>query len=994
MRLRLPIVPRGICITATLAVVLVFLFGVLRVELVTDITTLLPSRNDDAVSLTELARNLGLMKKVVVLVGMSDNNDAPVEERAKAMDRVCERIEKLDGTVGITSRVDDKEVRLAAETVLSHGPKLRGLNPPPLEEDEARERLKQLKKNLSTAEAMVTGAYMLKDPLGFSRDALKGLEAAAESMGAVRAGRLVSKDGRYLIAVVDIDFDPMDVDRSRRYVLELDNAVKEAFAGRSDLRAVHLGGAHFAASSASAIMADVRLAFILTSVLIVLVFVLLLRSIRFLPAALLPGGVGVVVATGSMGWLGVPLHALTLGFAATITGISVDYAIHLLGRAGFEASESRRIRMDRALEATWKPIALGCVTTVGAFALVATSGFTGIRQLAIFASISIPVAMLVTLLVLPSFHGLLLGKKEGTRGLFYAFVESAMKKEIGVKGRAIAVASFALAMGISVFGIARIEMSGDPRDLRNVDEALEKKEAVLLEAFPGVTGTALLVATGETDEAALRVNDLLYEKLKAAGIEHKEILSIAPFLPSKETQAISQKSVRGMFEGARAKEWFAAEGFKESYVRKLAAGVGDASLTAASYRGTSLEKLVKESLVTHGGQSRVVTRVRIHEERRLEMLEKLSEETPGVAIASERLEISRALTMLQRELVWMLGVWLGAALIVLSIVMRSPAFGLRAALPAMIGVAAAVGLFGFLGRPLTPVASAGVTLVMGLGIDYGIFMQSETGKKRGAVTYAVIASALTTLAGFGVLSLAATRAMADLGLIVLVGVTAALATAIWLIPALSTMKRTGNVAVNAAALLFTLLLVGCAAAKTDAGLNEKPNLKLRHQILFTSEQESHVFEGYMILSNDSFMVKAFAGPGVDLFTVVRGKDERCGALHIEGLKGKMDIDAVGDDIARVYLGGCEGRPGGGELTCQYDGESLVESYDPEGRLTTRVFPDAHGIGLKIRYEEHSGAAGSALANRITLTWGAAGNRMVIKTVDVETTESTPLGCPL
>jgi hypothetical protein len=74
---------------------------------------------------------------------------------------------------------------------------------------------------------------------------------------------------------------------------------------------------------------------------------------------------------------------------------------------------------------------------------------------------------------------------------------------------------------------------------------------------------------------------------------------------------------------------------------------------------------------------------------------------------------------------------------------------------------------------------------MGLGIDYGIFMQCKGSGALSHTASAVFASALTTVAGFGVLALSRVQAMADLGLIILVGVLGALVAALFLVPALS-----------------------------------------------------------------------------------------------------------------------------------------------------------------------------------------------------------------
>ena len=155
-------------------------------------------------------------------------------------------------------------------------------------------------------------------------------------------------------------------------------------------------------------------------------------------------------------------------------------------------------------------------------------------------------------------------------------------------------------------------------------------------------------------------------------------------------------------------------------------------------------------------------------------------------------------------------------------------------------------------------------------------------------------------------------------------------------------------------------------------------LEMRHQILFSSAARDDVFEGIMLLFDDAFFVKAFAGPGVELFTVARRGQYHKEVLHIDGLADRIDVTRVGADINRVYLAGCEGaaKPSS-ERRCIRDGETVIEAFDADGRLATRRFPDAHGIGLTITYKEYVNGQGRALPKRITLAWGTSKNCMVI-----------------
>ncbi len=786
MRRALPILPVRIAFIALLVVASLGALGAFRVSLVEDITALLPDRNEGDASLIGMARRWGLMRKVVVVLGPDETSSKRLH---RAVDAVAFDLANFEGVDSVFSRVESSEARKAAEIMMDRAfrlyrPKRAAIGP-----GDVTTRLNQLKDRLAAPESMVMQLYLLQDPLGFARGALRGLEAAGDAMGATAyQGHLVSRDRRFALIIAEIDFKPLDVSRARRFVADLDQVIDRSLerVNASDLGRIRLGGVHFAASSSGAIISDVKMAFVLTFICVVAIFLLFFRRVRLLPAALLPGGIGIAVAMGVMGLAGVELHALTLGFAATITGISVDYAIHLLHRAGTASGDTTFQRMRNALDAVWRPVLLGCLTTFGAFLLVATSRFTGIRQLALFAAISVPVAMIVTLLGLPAFHGFLLGAGPGRDSAGAMRVAGFMSHGRGGRGgRIIVVPVFFVILILGLWWGFRVPLSGDPRDLGGTDADLERQENRLREVFPGLADQAFLIASAETMEEALQANDALYDRLLEAGVKRESMVSVSPFLPSYRTQDRSLAEAKKLLSTSDTARRFVEAGFKKDYLEELKKRLNESPRIASlAYRDTSLWQIVTDAIKRDGNRHLVLTRVRSSDEVALHRLEDIAASVDGCRLVSERLETRAALTGLQKELGRMLVTWLVLALVLLSLIERSVLFGLKAAIPAVFGVAVAVGLFGLIGRPLTAVASAGVTLVMGLGIDYGIFMQHSRSGSSGRTASAVLASALTTIAAFGVLTLAKTRAMADLGLIILVGVSAAMVAALVLLPVL------------------------------------------------------------------------------------------------------------------------------------------------------------------------------------------------------------------
>lgn len=766
-------------------------FGALggsRLVVETDITALLPDRGQDRSALYELVRGAGFMRKVAIVVGPgapgSDELHQAIDAMAKAAGHTA-GVAPLDETAGM------EPVRRAAMTVAGGAANLASDDVRSLDDSQLLERLEELKKRLAAPEAMVTQSFLLTDPLGFGRPALQSLEGLSRSMGAVvERGHILSEDRRFGLVAATLDFDPLDVDRSAKFVEDLDRALAAARSeqGSSAPEVMALGGVHFAASSAAAVRGDIVRAFVLTAMAVALVFLVLMRRLRLLPVALLPGGLGIAAGIGVFGLMGIEVHGLTLGFAATLTGVSVDYAIHLLYHAlSADPLFSPERRMRLALAQVGRPIVLGCLTTVAAFVLVATSGFPGIRQLAVFAAISVPVAMATTLLILPPLAPLLLINCTPPPAAVWlgARLERLLSSLSLPRRRSVVLAlASAILVGFGGLGLT-VRLSGDPKELGSDDPDLAQRQHRLEERFAGLSDQVFFVASGGSLEQALVANDALYRVLQNDGVTKERIVSVAPILPSQQRQKQSRGEIAALLGTAVEREQlFTAAGFTPAFAQQAGAVYAPAPLTRDSYAGTALEPLIRETIYESDAAFHVLTRLTGTPEAELKELAKLAAAVPGCSLVSERLETRAALERMVVEMARMLGLWLAVTLAVLWIVRRSLRFSVAAVIPALFGVAAAVAVLGALGRPMTAVASAGLTLVLGLGVDYGIFALSASKHDAGRTALAVLASALTTMAGFGVLASAQVRAMADLGLIILVGVSASLMASLFVAPAL------------------------------------------------------------------------------------------------------------------------------------------------------------------------------------------------------------------
>jgi predicted RND superfamily exporter protein len=123
-------------------------------------------------------------------------------------------------------------------------------------------------------------------------------------------------------------------------------------------------------------------------------------------------------------------------------------------------------------------------------------------------------------------------------------------------------------------------------------------------------------------------------------------------------------------------------------------------------------------------------------------------------------------------------------LLLLVLLFRRLSAVLLALLPVLTGLLAMFGVMAWLGLEMNLFNVIASILIIGLGVDYGIFMVCHAQREEDlASSRAILVSGLTTLVGFGALVLARHPALHSIGLTVLLGISAAVPTAIFVIPA-------------------------------------------------------------------------------------------------------------------------------------------------------------------------------------------------------------------
>jgi predicted RND superfamily exporter protein len=137
---------------------------------------------------------------------------------------------------------------------------------------------------------------------------------------------------------------------------------------------------------------------------LLLLMTLLFRSWRLGLLSMVPNVFPVVVLFGIMGWAGIDLNISTSMIAAMAIGIAVDDTIHYMVAFGAElrATSDRGAAAAATVRRVGQPIVVTSVALAAGFLVVCLSSFQPIEYFGILASLTMVVALLADLFLLPA----------------------------------------------------------------------------------------------------------------------------------------------------------------------------------------------------------------------------------------------------------------------------------------------------------------------------------------------------------------------------------------------------------------------------------------------------------------------------------------------------------------------------------------------------------------------------------------------------------------
>lgn len=488
------------------------------------------------------------------------------------------------------------------------------------------------------------------------------------------------------------------------------------------------------------------------------------------------------VAVGFLTGLGFALNIfgtlslLTFVFGATLIGVTVDYSAHWFTTLSDPAKTGDVWETQAHLAPA---LTLAALSTAVAYSLLATTPLPGLHQMAVFAAAGVTGAFLCVLLLLPF---LTRHRQRSVTPLMRSLSALLPRFPRMNKERWTTPAGFASSVLFVLFltgGLWQLTPHSGVRDLQGLPEDLLADQTEIARKLALPSPAQVFLIEGRTLDQVLEREEILKDHIDSFRRERPQFSGIRPAGLSDWMQS-SRRS-----NADRILATCAVQTVAEPINALLGAEPalpGAAPMTLEMLEKGPAKEIVRQTVLINNGE-RAATLLYLSglTPKALPHLDRLAEEVgEDVTFIDMTGEINRTFTTYRDRVIGLLAIGIVLVFFLLRIPYGREAW--RSVLPAVLGILTAIAVLGWLGIPFTLFSALASILLLGLGVDCGIFLASAP--TEGRAWTAVFFSGTTTMLSFGLLALSSTPALSTFGLTVLVGQIA-----IWLIAPLVRPKH-------------------------------------------------------------------------------------------------------------------------------------------------------------------------------------------------------------
>jgi uncharacterized protein len=631
-------------------------------------------------------------------------------------------------------------------------------------------------KILNSPAGFMAAKYLFADPLGIISKQFERLKSLQVDQNLIiYKNYLLSKDKRHLTFFL-LPTDATNTGKNAVFVEELNKSI----AGIRDeykqtVFIEYTGSLPIAAANAQQIKSDIQTTVNIAIVAIVLLIFYFYRRWQYLGLILLPAFIGATIAITFFAFHYGKISAISLGIGSVLLGISVDYALHIFTHLKHSGNIKSVIK-DITL-----PILMASITTGSAFLGLLSLSSPALRQLGIFAAISVMASALFAVFVLP----LLLKEKSAPLKLNKnTFIEKIAGFETNNKLWNVLVIIVLTAFFI-VF-IPRVRFEEDFEKLNYMPTHLQHAVENLDKAGDFSGKKSYLLSEGENTSEALdnAYNGIVtLDSLMKCGII-ESYNTMLPLVSSKSIQTIKTEQWNSFWSDKKIGQFTSLLNEAATYYHiKPEAYNKFLSVINRKYHAVSPDSIISgfdniTSSFKLTGSSKVYIAHVIHlDDANRKLVSSVFQADQKNHLIDKKVFISSIFDNLQKDFHKLLYISLLLVFAIILVFMGRIELAIITFLPILVSWLWTLGMIGLFGIKLNFFNIVICSLIFGLGIDYSIFItrglvqKYKTGQDNlRSYKSSILISAFTTLVGLGVLLFAKHPALKSIALLAIVGI--------------------------------------------------------------------------------------------------------------------------------------------------------------------------------------------------------------------------------
>ncbi len=532
-----------------------------------------------------------------------------------------------------------------------------------------------------------------------------------------------------------------------------------------------LSGAVFHAAEASAAAKrDVVIISLCSSFGILILYLLTFRRLKPLLLGVASVAFGSLVAVVFNHVIFGYLHLMTLVFGASLIGVAVDYSVHYLCRHQAKMTHRSAFQRKHILDGLIGALALGLITTLLGYGCLLQANLPGLQQIASFSMIGLAAAWLFVITVFPIALRTPLPHPTAVILWLTLVPWEALRSLRRHRWFWWGIPVLAVILGLA---LSQLRLSDDVRVLYKPSTALVHSEETLQKLLQGVGPNQFFLIRAESEEALLQKEERFSETALNPLVEANALSgysALTQIVPSRQTQwrNYSLLNDRVYKNNALAEQFMRTLGFDEATIDSMQRQFTRARTQSLRLREwLSVARPDQQMLWLGKIDGSVASMVVLRGIADVNALRAAAAPVEGVVWIDKVATLSVILKQLQASAIKLLGSAYLAVLALMWLYFRQLQALLLVSIP-LLATATALAVLAFFNVSINVFHIFGCFLILGLGMDYGIFA-SQPESSDDSCRRAIFLSAITSALSFGLLILSTMPMVRAFGATLLMG---------------------------------------------------------------------------------------------------------------------------------------------------------------------------------------------------------------------------------